>query len=187
MKTSIFKLTLSIFLVICVYSSHSQIVFVPGYMINDKGDTLKGELKINPKKEFDNFSKVFFKDANGVQKNWKPAKVKGYGFDNNHFVSIIENDEPLFYQRLTTGAIILYKSSFESVSMNQTIKEFAYFLFKDGDKKLTDVKETKFKKQIQEWMSGSAGFANEYEDEKKFNVEAAIVVINKYNEWKKTN
>lgn len=186
MKTSIFKLSLSLFLVICVYSAHSQIVFVPGYIINDKGDTLKGEVKTN-KKEFDNFSKVFFKDAAGVQKNWKPAKIKGYGFDKKHFVSITENDETMFYQRLTTGAIVLYQSSFESVSMNQTIKEMAYFLWKEGDKKLTDVKEAKFKKQIQEWMSGSAAFANDYVDEKKFNVESAISIINKYNEWKKTN
>ena len=49
---------------------------------------------------------------------------------------------------------------------------------------MTEVKETKFKKQIQEFMSGNAGFANDYEDGKMFNESSAVHVINKYNEWK---
>lgn len=165
----------------------SQITFVKGYMINDKGDTLKGELKINPKKEQDNFNKVFFKDPSGIQKNYKPNKVKGYGFDNRHFVSMELDGEPKFYQRLTDGAIVLYKVAFEILGANETTYDFDYFLFKDGDKKLTDVKQGKFKKQLQEWMTGSAGFANDFQDEKKFNEASAIEVINKYNDWKKNN
>lgn len=179
-------ITLSFYLAV-VLPAHSQIAFVKGYLINDKGDTLKGEVKVNPKKEYDNHNKVFFKDASGVQKNYKPAKVKGYGYDNNHYVSITQDDEPLFYLRLAAGNISLYKASFETVNMNEVSHDFEYYLMREGDKKLTPVKEGKFKKQIQEWMSGAAGFASEYPDDKKFNVQAAIDVINKYNEWKKTN
>lgn len=167
--------------------TRAQLTMVPGYMISGKGDTLKGEVKINPKKDIDNFSKVFFKDASGVQKNYKPAKVKGYGFSNRHFVSITEKDESMFCERLTDGAIILYKSAFEASSAGETTKELIWYLFKEGDKKLTEVKETKFRKQIMEWMSGSAGLANDYEDGKTFNESAAIEIINKYNSWKKEN
>lgn len=172
-----------------VYSASlsGQVTFVKGYLINDKGDTLKGEVKINPKKEYDNHNKVFFKDNSGTQKNFKPNKVKGYGFDNNHYVSVNIEDEPKFLKRLTNGSIILYKSAFEVVKMNEVSFDYEYFLFREGDKKLTEVKEAKFKKQLQEWMSGSAGFANDFKDEKKFNEASAIEVINKYNDWKKTN
>jgi hypothetical protein len=156
-------------------------------MINEKGDTLKGEVKINPKKEHDNHKKVFFKDLSGTQKNYKPNKVKGYGFDNNHYVAFNLDDEPKFYKRLTDGAITLYKSAYEVVVMNETTYDYEYFLARQGDKKLTEVKEAKFKKQIQEWMSGAAGFANEYKEEKKFNAESAVEIINKYNDWKKSN
>jgi hypothetical protein len=181
------QLKFLIFAFFTVSFAKAQVTFVPGYMIDAKGDTLKGEVKINPKKEADNFTKVFFKDANGVQKNWKPAKVKGYGFAGKHFVSITEKDESMFYQRLTNGAIILYKSAFEAASATETTKEIYFCLWKEGDKKVTEVKETKFKKQIQEWMSGNAGFANDYEDGKIFNETAAVDVINKYNDWKKSN
>lgn len=165
----------------------SQVTFEKGYLINAKGDTLRGEVKINPKKEYDNHNKVFFKDDSGTQKNYKPNKVKGYGYNDNHFVSVNVDDEPKFLKRLVNGPIVFYKSAFEVVKMNEVSFDYEYFLFKDGDKKLTEVKEAKFKKQLQEWMSGAAGFANDFKDEKKFNEASAVEVINKYNDWKKTN
>lgn len=169
------------------YFTNAQISFVKGYIVNDKGDTLKGEVKVNPKKEQDNYNKVFFKDASGVQKNYKANKVKAYGFNNRNFVAMTLDEEPKFYEKLTDGAIILYKVAFEVTNMNETSFDFDYFLYKEGDKKLTDVKLGKFKKQLQEWMSGSAEFASDYKDEKKFNEPLAIEIITKYNEWKKSN
>ncbi len=166
----------------------AQITFVKGYLITEKGDTLKGEVKMNPKKEYENYNKVFFKDNSGIQKNYKPnKKIKGYGFDNNHFVTITLDEETKFYKRLTTGDITFYKISFEAINMNEVTYDFDYFLFREGDKKLTNAKQNKFKKQLQEWMTGSAGFANDFKDEKIFNEAGAIEAINKYNEWKKAN
>ncbi len=165
----------------------SQITFVKGYMINEKGDSLKGELKINPKKEQDNHNKVFFKDASGVQKNYKPNKVKAYGFDNNHYISITHDDETKFYKRICDGNILFYKVAFEVTNMNETSFDYDYFLFRTGDKKLTTAKQNKFKKQLQEWMVGQPEIAGDFQDEKIFNVQSATDVINKYNEWKKNN
>lgn len=165
----------------------SQITFVKGYVVDEKGDTLRGEIKINPKKEQDNYNKLMFKDASGVQKNYKPNKVKGYGYDNNHFVAIDHLDEVKFFKRLTNGHIILYKAAFEVVVMNSTSYDYEYYLFKEGDKKLTEVKEGKFKKQMQEWMKDNQEFIEDYKDEKKLNAENAVEAINKYNAWKKSN
>ena len=165
----------------------SQITFVKGYVIEEKGDTLRGEIKINPKKEQDNYNKLMFRDAGGTQKNYKPNKVKGYGYENNHFVSISHLDEVKFFKRMTNGYILLYKAAFEVVVMNSTSFEFEYYLFKEDDKKLTEVKEGKFKKQMQEWMKDNQEFIEDYKDEKKLNAESAVEVINKYNEWKSKN
>lgn len=187
MKTSFLKIVLLVLFSGSFFGGLSQVSFVKGYLINEKGDTLHGEIKLNPKKEHDNYSKVFFKDNSGTQKNYKPNKVKGYGYDNNNYVSMTEDEESRFYKRLTIGNIILFKSAFEVVNMNASSFDFEYFLFREGDKKLTAVKESKFKKQLQEWMSGAAAFASEYQEEKKFNEASAIEVINKYNDWKKTN
>lgn len=183
-----YKLTLVTFLSCFTFTIlEGQITFTKGYLVNDKGDTLRGEVKVNPKKEQDNYARVTFKDESGTQKNYKPAKIKGYGFNNEHFVSLTNKDEQLFYKRLTNGPFFLYKSSFEVVVMNKAAFEFEYFLFKEGDKKLTSVKENKFKKQLKEWMEDNEEIAEGYVDEKNFNVESAIEVINKYNTWKKDN
>ncbi|MBA3662873.1 MAG: hypothetical protein H0W61_01505 [Bacteroidetes bacterium] len=187
MKNRHIKFLLFVLLTGSFFNTKSQVSFVKGYLINEKGDSLKGEIKLNPKKEHENHLKVFFKDASGTQKNYKPNKVKGYGYKNNHYVSINQDDEPRFYKRLTNGDILLYKSAFEVVNMNASSFDFEYYLFRNGDKKLTEVKQSKFKKQLQEWMSGAAAFASEYQEDKKFNEPSAIEVINKYNDWKKTN
>src|SRR5438105_6955200 len=108
-----YKLLLA--LVLALFTANigkAQITFVKGYIINDKGDTLRGEVKTNPKKEHESYARVTFKDASGAQKNYKPAKVKGYGFENNHFISWGKEDEALFYKRLASGAINFYKSAF---------------------------------------------------------------------------
>jgi hypothetical protein len=165
----------------------SQIKFVPGYLISDKGDTLKGEVKVNPKKEQDLYLKVMFKDPSGAQKNWKPAKIKGYGFENRHFISVKNNDEDMFFECLAVGYITLYRAAFEVVVMNESKFDFEYYVFKEGDKKYTEVKENKFKKQMLDWMKDNTEFINDFKDEKKFNAEAAIESINQFNAWKKNN
>lgn len=180
MKNTVLALLLNLL----TFSLTSQIAFVKGYIVNEKGDTLKGEVKINPKKEQDNYSKVFFKEESGTQKNYKPNKVKAYGFENQNYVSMDYEGELKFYKALVRGEISMYKMMFEIVNMNATSYDGEYYITRQGDKKMTLVKEGKFKKQLQEMMSGASGYANEYEGEKKINEESAISAIKKYNERK---
>ncbi len=164
----------------------AQFTFVKGYIINDKGDTLRGEVKVNPKKEHESFQRVTFKDASGAQKNYKPAKVKGYGFEGNHFISWGKEEEAQFYKRLANGPIFFFKSAFEVVAMNKSTWEFDYFLFKDGDKKMTDAKIGKFQKQLKEWMKDAQEYAEYYkENSKDIDETSAIEAITKYNDSKK--
>ena len=175
------KLLIVAIIGICATSLNAQITFVKGYIVNEKGDTLRGEVKVNPKKEQDNHNKVFFKDAQGVQKNYKPNKVKAYGFENNHYIAMDVGGEEKYYKAIARGEISLYKMIFEEIKMNESIFEPEYFLIKKGDKKMTDVKVSKFKKQLGEMMSGSAGYASDYEDGKTLDEAKAAEVINKYN------
>jgi hypothetical protein len=162
----------------------AQITFVKGYIINDKGDTVRGEVKTNLKKEKDNFLRVAFKSSDGTQKNYKANKIKGYGFDTKHYVAGEHDGEQKFYQRLTIGEILLFKIMFEAINMNVTTFEPEYYIKQKDQTKYTEVKESKFKKQLQEFMKDNPSMANEYEDGKTFNVEKAVEVITKYNATK---
>lgn len=162
----------------------SQQTYLKGYLVTDKGDTLIGEVKTNPKKEAELYAKVFFKDANGMQKSYKPEKTKGYGFGNRRFVAVTADGEGRYFEVLVQGAIGLYKTTVESTKMNETVFETVYYLSRAGETSPTPVKENKFKKQLLEFMNDNADIAAAYPEEKKFDPEKAVEVIKNYNNWK---
>jgi len=180
MKNTLLALILSLI----TFSANAQISFVKGYIINEKGDTVKGEVKINPKKEQDNYNKVFFKDESGTQKNYKANKIKAYGFENQNYIALDYDGEQKFYRVLAKGNVNFYKMMFEVVNMNATSFDGEYFVSHGESKKLTSVKEGKFKKQMAELMKDNTEFISSFEDEKKLNVEKAAEVVKQYNAWK---
>jgi hypothetical protein len=165
-----------------LFSMKAQQTYVKGYLVTDKGDTLKGEIKLNPKKEHEAYSKVFFKDQTGVQKGYKPGKTKAYGYDNTHYIAMDSEEEQKFFQVMASGAINLYKLGYEGMRMNEITHEVEDYIAKDDKMEL--VKESKFKKQISDWMKDNPEFINTYEDTKKFDADKAVEIIKQYNSWK---
>lgn len=178
----IFFLALSI----CLYSLLA-VGQTPGlekaYIITEKGDTLKGEAKPN-KKELDNYSKITFKDEKGVQKMYRATKIKGYGIKDDHYISMDSDDEKKFYKVLASGDINFYKLGYEGLRMNSVVFEVEYYVSRKNDPELSLVKESKFKKQLGEWMEDNMEFIDAYGEDKKFDVEKALLAITNYNSWK---
>lgn len=172
----IFSLSLSIL--------NSQVSFVKGYIVDAKGDTIRGEVKLNPKKENEVYLKVFFKDASGAIKTYKPNKIKAYGYNDLNFISMDSEGEPSFYNVLARGEINFYKLMFEALRMNKVVFEAEYYIAPADNKKLTIVREGKFKKQLGEWMKENPEFLASYEDEKTFDADKATSLIKQYNAWK---
>lgn len=176
----------AMFLCLCALCATAQkFTFEKAYLVTEKGDTLRGEIKYNEKKEQDCYSKITFKDQNGVVKNYKPNKAKAYGFNDQNFIAGEFEGEPKFLRVLVTGEINLYKMMFEEISMNHPVVGGEYFITRQSsDKKMTPVKEGKFKKQMTEWMKDNTEFVNNYEEEKELNEAKAIDLIKQYNAWK---
>ncbi|MBS1651954.1 MAG: hypothetical protein JSU07_08100 [Bacteroidetes bacterium] len=163
------------------FLNKAQQQFVPGYIVTEKSDTLKGDIKLNSKKEQDLYNKIIFKDTQGIQKTYKPNKVKAYGFDKTHFETKEFGGEKFFFKVIAQGEISMYKLIVEEVRMNASSFSPEYFLIREGDKKMTDVKPAKLKKQLQEMMSGAASYASDYEGDKNIDEVSAANVITKYN------
>lgn len=177
-------LTSALFLSFCV--TFSQITFVKGYMINLTGDTVKGEIKMNPKKELDNYAKVFFKDPSGIQKNYKPDKIKGYGFDNKHFITSKYDGEPTFFKVLSRGHIMLFEMMYEMQLMNEISQKTEYYLAKKEDTEYEKLKENKYKKQLTELMKDNPEILANADEGKKFEIEKVVEIVNQYNDWAKS-
>lgn len=177
------KLLMPAFVCICALPSLAQSQMAKGYVVTNKGDTVRGEVKLN-KKEIDNYYKVTLKDPNGVQKNFKPEKTRAYAIENEQYVTMDSDGEKKFFKVLATGDINFYKLGFESMRMNEPVFEEEYYVARNGEKDLAVIKGSKFKKQMSDWMKDNPEFAEAYGDEKKFDLEKALLAINNYNSWK---
>jgi hypothetical protein len=175
MKKHFFILTLSVL----ISGALAQVAFVPGYIVQAKGDTVKGEIKINTKKDFENYSKVFFKDPTGNQKFYKPDKIKGYGYEGKTYVASKFDGEPAFYRVIINGNLMLLDIMYEMMQMNETMYKNEYYIAHKGDEEFTKVKTNKFKKQLTEFMKDKPEIASGADD--NFEIEKAIELVNQYN------
>ncbi|MCU0359313.1 MAG: hypothetical protein MUF75_01140 [Bacteroidia bacterium] len=173
-------------LLLAIMPAYAQTYYEKGYLVNDKGDTIRGEVKLNQKKEFEVYTKVTFRDEKGIQKNYKIEKVKAYGYKDRQFLKMDYGSEEYFYEVLAVGAISYYKIIFEALYAKTVELETEYFIQKAGSKKVVPMKSSKFKKTMLDWMEDHSEFITAYEEPepKKFDEAKAIEIINQYNAWK---
>ncbi|HQQ92960.1 MAG TPA: hypothetical protein PLQ93_00280 [Bacteroidia bacterium] len=178
----------SLALVLLMYTySPAQTYYEKGYLVNEKGDTIRGEVKLNQKKPVEIYNKLTFRDEKGVQKNYKPEKVLSYGFSGRHFIKLDYGGEEMYYEVLCRGPINFYKLVFEAMYTKEVSLEPEYYLNRIGSKKVVVVKTNKFKKQLSDWMEDNPEFINGYVEEKEFSEAKAREVIEQYNTWKVTH
>lgn len=176
--------TLTVFFLLLGISLSAQQIFESAYIVTLKGDTVFGEGKVNSKKPCEAHERICFKDKSGIQKNFKPAKLFGYGINDKHFISLEFDGEPFFYQVLSRGEINFYMLTFESIRMNESTYDIEYFIARPDNKRLVTVKQGKFRKQLSDWMEDNPGILEKYPDEKEFDAGQAAAVISEYNSWK---
>jgi hypothetical protein len=178
-------LTLASFLLISSFAS-GQVTFTPGYVVLNTGDTIKGEIKHNPKKQFDLFSKVMVKIDEQQRKSYKADKVKSYTFGETTFIAKNMDGEMVFMKRISEGAIDLYEFQYEWINAkNETEIRSEYYLEKEGSAEPVRIKSGRFRKQIAEMMADHQELVKDLE-EKKYDVENLAEVVESYNKWAKT-
>ena len=102
-------------------------------MLNN--DTIKGEVKMNPKKQYDNYTKVAYRKKEGNEiKTFGPKKIKGYLVDSSLFLSRVVDNEPVFVKRLSVGDSIgyLYELQVQFDQLNEMKVESDYYVEKEN-------------------------------------------------------
>ncbi|GAB4205345.1 MAG: hypothetical protein Fur0023_14040 [Bacteroidia bacterium] len=137
---------------------YAQLNFYEGYIVSDSGDTLRGEIKANPKKELSLFAKVMFRDKQGFTKTYKPDKINGFGYLNSekkkwhHFISI-KDDEAKFYKLAVLQPLIIYEYQFEDMQMGEFFTAKQYFIKENN--KFVRLKSKKLKKQLETYIDNT--------------------------------
>jgi hypothetical protein len=158
----------------------AQAKFFQGYVILLNGDSIKGEIKTNLKREFDNFAKASFRKKEGSEvKSYTPAKIKEYCVNGTTFVSRNVDGEQVFVKRVSKGTVNLYEAQVETMQMNEIKIRSDYYMEKTGGE-FVKVKSSKFKKQMSDVMADNEEIVKALE-EKKYDYENIVEVVNAYN------
>jgi hypothetical protein len=168
-------------------SCFSQLKMYNGYVLSMAGDTEYVEIKVNPKKTLDQFQKVAYKSANGQQKVMKAGKVKGYGYDDNHYILGQNDGENVFYKVLSNGDLSLFELEYEVMLMNEIKTKTDRFFKKKGSEEFVHLKHHKLKKQLKEQMASNDELVKEIESKEEITDQAVVEVFEQYNSWAKGN
>ncbi|CAN5440224.1 hypothetical protein BH10BAC1_BH10BAC1_11750 [soil metagenome] len=162
------------------FQAIAQAKYFPGYVILLNGDTLKGEIRKNPKHEFDNFAKAAYRKKEGSEiKTYSPTKIKEYCVDGVTFVSRNVNGEQVFVKCLSEGAVNLYEAQVEVLQMNDIKVKSDYYMEKQAGE-FVKIKSGKFKKQVEEVMADNEEIVKGLAD-KKYEYENIVELFNAYN------
>ncbi len=181
------KIFLFALMLVASTSVFSQYSFVSGYVVSLTGDTERVEIRVNPKKTLEQYQKVGYKMANGQQRQFKPNKVKAYGFGDNHFVSGKNDEEDVFYKVLARGDLSLCELQYETLLMNEIVTKDEMYIKKIGETDFRHLKHNKIKKQLKEQMASNNDLVKKLEEKDDLNQEEIVQVFNEYNSWAKNN
>jgi hypothetical protein len=167
-----------------VTSLHAEMVWKTGYVILSSGDSIKGDIKVNTKKELSLFQKVYVKQGES-SKTYKPEQVKEYGYESSRFISRKVDGEMQFMKVLSYGRIILYEWQFELQRGAEVIVEKEYYIeTNDGSGKIEKTKPGKFKKAVAELMADNPELVARVQNEdKKYEIGDVQNIVAEYNTW----
>jgi hypothetical protein len=167
-----------------VISVQAQLTYKSGYIVLTSGDSVKGDIRINTKKELPMFSKVAVKQGEST-KTYKPEQVKEYGYESTHFISRQIDGEMQFVKVLSFGRVNLYEWQYELQRGNDLVVESEYYIEKnDGVSEMQKAKSGKFKKIVADVMSDNSELVTRVQgDDKKYEVTEMTQVCDEYNAW----
>jgi hypothetical protein len=135
-------------------------VFIPGYYINHKNDTVRGQVQINPEDPTEFYNKfAFIAGRSKKPKMIGAAQTKAYGFEGRHFVSLTIEGQKFFVERLTSGRLRFLEYRHNGKVNGNHAVESEYFI-RDllADEERAELKEPKkistkfYKKSLKPYM-----------------------------------
>jgi hypothetical protein len=159
----------------------AQSNFVSGYIITNKNDTVKGEIKVNTKNEMEVYSKVSFREKNpGGVRSYLPSKIRGFSYDDAQFASVRNSNQWVFMQILCNGKIMVFEYK-PPVALGNDRMQSQYFLMRGGFEDMVQVfMDGKIKKQIKPYIYDDKPLLKEI-DTQNLDYSSFLQVINKFN------
>jgi hypothetical protein len=157
-----------------------------GYVVTNKGDTLKGEIIERDKKTGLRFEgdKIKLIISPTEKKSYSPGKIKMYYNGENVFESVeYKSEEFAFMQVVDKGELTLYQLDLERDKKGEIeVYETQYYVKKTTEKSAIRIKENNFKKDIGALVKDNEDMLDEVNN-KDLVFEDLEKVIKDYNAW----
>jgi len=157
-----------------------------GYVVTNKGDTLKGEIIERDKKTGLRFEgdKIKLIISPTEKKSYSPGKIKMYYNGENVFESVeYKSEEFAFMQVVDKGELTLYQLDLERDKKGEIeVYETQYYVKKTTEKTAIRIKENNFKKDIGALVKDNEDMLDEVNN-KDLVFEDLEKVIKDYNAW----
>lgn len=165
-------------------------VFVDGYYLGKKNDTIRCKVQINPDDPTDFYNQFSFVSAR-VKKPKKilPNQTKAYGFDGRDFVSLDVEGQKLFAERLTAGRLRFYEYRFNGKVDGLPGVESVYYIrdtYAEGEN--SDLKEPRklsnkfYKKALKPYLQDQPMLWSDL-DKFTFDKSKVVQTINEFNSF----
>lgn len=166
-------------------------VFSPGYFVNVKGDTVRGQIQTNPDSETKFYTEFFFLPP----KSKKPkafnssSRIRAYGFDNRNFAAVSYEGRKLFLERLATGRLRFYEFRFNGKVDGYPGIESMYFIKdtgaegEDADLQVIRKISTKYyKKNLKPYMKDQPMIWSDL-DKYEFDEKKVVNAVKEFNRY----
>ena len=191
-KLSIFFIAATLFINAQPKGKDAQMAatLTKGYYCNFKGDTVKGEVQINPTNGEPDFYKGFsFKIGKGKVTPISTKKARAYGFDDRNFTLIPFDAGEVYIEYLAKGRLNLLEYKYASSKGGQPIVESIYFIqdtkADESVKELREIRQISqkfYKKDIKPYMKDQPA-TWENLDKFTFNKEVLANAVREFNKY----
>ncbi|MGZ3865883.1 MAG: hypothetical protein ACXVC6_09825 [Bacteroidia bacterium] len=202
------KISFSIMFLLLAFFVNAQKGFERGYVITNKGDTLKGQIKDRKEpKSAASWQKIrFINEKTGESEKLTADELKGYvkrdsvvfktlalGIESrNQFVEIIENGPIIMYARVwaeetgdgaaAVGMIIMGPAIYGLYKLTRKKGEF-YLQAQNDPRTLMEWRERDYKMTAKYFFRENKELVKQIEDE-KYKYGDLQTIVRSYNEWK---
>lgn len=165
-------------------------IFTPGYYLNTKNDTVRGQVQVNPGDPTAFYREFAFLAGNSKKpKIIRAGQTKAYGFNGKHFVSLNNAGETCFAERLTFGRLRFYEYRYNGKIEGVPSVESAYFIrdaFAGGDdpalKVPRKISHKFYKKALKPYMADQPMLWSDL-DKYTFDRDKIVQAINEFNQF----
>ncbi|MCW3077527.1 MAG: hypothetical protein JWO32_2136 [Bacteroidetes bacterium] len=166
-------------------------VTTKGYYLNLKGDTVKGEVQTNLESEIAFYQGFNFKAPGSTKVTpVSPKKVKGYGFNDRHFVLVpYDAQSQVYIEQLVNGRLKFYEYKYNDTKEGRPVISSMYYIqdskAEEKDKEMAELKPISikfYKKDLKPYMKDQPVTWNDL-DKFTFNKEAVINALKEFNKY----